>query len=90
MVHYNLAKKMYYTLTDEKHDKEKEAWMEECKKTKLVLLWQIFFETDFHDKELLEERIYEFGSKVKQGDYFGREIFVCLVAFLNLVIKTKT
>ena len=45
------------------------------------------FETDVRDVEELEEKIYDFGSHVKEDDYWGREIFVWLVAFLNLVIK---
>ena len=38
-------------------------------------------------KELLKERIYMFGSNLKEQDYVGREVFVCLVALLHLVIK---
>ena len=39
------------------------------------------------DSELLKERVYEFGSNLKEQDYVGREVFLCLVALLNLVIK---
>ena len=87
MFHISLAKRIYDVMTDEKYYSEKCSWIEECKNTKMILLWRILFETDVDNKELLESRIYEYGSKLKENDYVGREIFVCLVAFLNLVIK---
>ena len=37
----------------------------------------------------LEEKIYTYGSRLEEHDYMGRDIFVCLVAFLNLVIKQE-
>ena len=87
MIQTNLWKEMRCVLTDERHAEKKKLWMEECKKTKLWQLWEILFETDIQDHELLEERIYAYGSHIKQTEYFHRDIFICLVAFLNLVIK---
>jgi hypothetical protein len=55
-----------------------------------VLLWRILFETELTDVDLLKEQVYAFGSNLKEQDYLGREVFLCLVALLNLVIKTKT
>ena len=78
---------LYRILTDEKLEEKKEALFEACPRGKLVLLWKILNETDIRDEELLKDRIYEFGSLIKDNDYWGRDIFLCLVAFLNLVIK---
>ena len=78
---------LFQMITDERYGRQKYAFLEECRKTKIVKLWKILFETDMREVELLESRIYEFGSMIKEEDTWGREIFVCLVALLNLVIK---
>ena len=78
---------LYRILTEETLEDKKEAFFEACPKGKILLLWKILCETEISDTELLKERIYEFGSKIKDDDYWGREVFLCLVAFLNLVIK---
>lgn len=90
MANISLIKYLYRILSDEKLEYKKEAFFKACKKTQLIRLWQILFETEISDTELLKERIYEFGSNVKEIDYLGREVFLCLVALLNLVIKEKT
>ena len=59
-----------------------------CDSVKLRLLWEIFFETGIHEVQLLEERIYAFGSTLKEKDLVGREIFLALVSIL-LQIKSK-
>ena len=87
MKNTTIAGYFYRVMIEEKHRGQKYALLETCKNTKLVKLWIIIFETDVRDTELLENRIYEFGSMLKEEDSWGREIFVCLVAFLNLVIK---
>ena len=87
MEHSNVAKYLYHLLTNEAFEYKKELFFKECKKSQLVLLWRILFETDLCDTELLKDRIYEFGSNLKAQDYLGREVFLCLVALLNLVIK---
>ena len=87
MKNATIAGYLYRVLIEEKHRGQKYMLLEECKNTKLAKLWNIVFETDVRDTELLENRIYEFGSVLKEDDTWGREIFVCLVAFLNLVIK---
>ena len=87
LANISVRKYLYRILKDETLEDKKALLFQECKNCKLVLLWQILYETEVTDKELLKERIYAFGSKVKEGDYWGREIFLCLVAFLNLVIK---
>ena len=87
MLENSLFKQMKRVFKDETNDEKKEAWLTECRKTRLGMLWEIMFETDAKDVTLLETRIYSYGSKIKQTDYLHREIFLCLVAFLNLVIK---
>ncbi len=87
MANISVAKYLYRILMDEKLEYKKELFFKACKESQLVLLWRILYETEVSDTELLKERIYEFGSKVKEQDFVGREVFLCLVAFLNLVIK---
>lgn len=90
MYQISLFRYIRRVLTEDRYMEEKTAWLEECKDTKLGLLWSILFETDIRNRTLLEARIYEYGSKIKESDYVHREIFICLVAFLNLVIKKET
>ena len=87
MFHISLFKQMRRTLMDECYAEEKEAWLEECRDTKLWLLWEILFETDVRNRSLLEARVYAYGSQIKETDYLHRDIFIWLVSFLNLVIK---
>ena len=87
MTHMSVAKFLYHILFDEKLEYKKEEYFKACKESQLVLLWRILFETELKDVDLLKERIYEFGSNLKEQDYLGREVFVCLVALLHLVIK---
>lgn len=87
MANFSIAKYLYRILFDEELEYKKEAFFKECKESQLVLLWRILFETEIDDKELLKERVYTFGSNLKEQDYIGREVFVCLVALLHLVIK---
>ena len=74
-------------LKDEKRRGQMSMILESCQNTKIAKLWSILFEIDVRETEVLESRIYEFGSMIKEDDVWGRDIFVCLVAFLNLVIK---
>lgn len=83
----NVAKYLSTLLFDEELEYKKEIFFNECKGSQLVLLWKIFFETEIDDVELLKERVYAFGSNLREQDYLGREVFVCLVALLHLVIK---
>lgn len=87
LANISMGKYLYHVLTDETLEDKKELLFQECNNCKLILLWKILFETEISDQELLKARIYEFGSKVKENDYWGREIFLCLVTCLNLVIK---
>ena len=89
MQQVNLFRRMRRVLTDERYEEEREILARECRKTKLWQLWEILFEIDPRNRPLLEEKIYEYGSQIKETDYIHREIFVFLVAFLNLVIKPK-
>ena len=87
MERHTVAKYVYNLLTDYELEYKKELLFKDCKKSQLVLLWRILFETDISDVDLLQERIYEFGSNLRAQDYLGRDVFLCLVALLNLVIK---
>ena len=87
MFQISLFKQMRRVLMDDCYQEEKEMWLAECKDTKLWQLWEILFETDVRNRAVLEARIYAYGSQIKETDYLHREIFIWLVAFLNLVIK---
>ena len=87
MENHTVAKYLIQLLTDKELEYKKEFYFNECKGSQLVLLWRILFETEISDEELLKERIYEFGSNLKTQDYLGRDVFICLVELLNLVIK---
>lgn len=83
----SVGKYLYHLLTDERMEETKKKLLDGCPKSKIILLWQILFETEIRDRELLKERVYLFGSLVKEDDHWGRDVFLCLVVFLNLVIK---
>ena len=87
LANISVSKYLYHILTDDRMEETYEKFLAECPKLKIVLLWRILFDTEISDTEVLRDRIYEFGSLVKDDDYWGREIFLCLVALLNLVIK---
>jgi len=87
LANISVSKYLYHLLTTDKLEERREAFLAECPKSKLVLLWRIMCDTEISDTELLRDRIYEFGSLIKDEDCWGRDIFLCLVAFLNLVIK---
>lgn len=87
MFYTNLFQKMKQVFRDEEYREIRNAWVKECKGTKLWRLWEILFETDVENYALLESRIYEYGSQIKETEYLHRDIFIWLVACLNLVIK---
>ena len=87
MANVSVANSLCSILMDEELEYKKEMLFRECQGSQLVLLWKILYETEIGDTETLKARIYEFGSNVKEQDYLGREVFLFLVAFLNLVIK---
>ncbi len=82
-----IADYLYRMLKDEKRRGQISMVLDSCQNTKIAKLWNILFEIDVRETEVLETHIYEFGSMIKEDDVWGRDIFVCLVAFLNLVIK---
>ena len=87
MTKRTMADYLYRMLKDERRRGQMSMVLDSCKNTRISKLWEILFETDVRDAEILESLIFEFGSMIKEDDVWGREIFVCLVAFLNLVIK---
>ena len=56
-----------------------------CDSPKLKLLWEILFETGLNEVDLLEERVYQYGSMVREQDYIDREIFMGMISLLNTV-----
>lgn len=87
LANISVAKYLYRIFTEEKMEHKKARLFKECEDTRIVLLWKIFFETDIRDTDILRERIYKYGSMLKEHDYLGRELFLFLVAMLNLVVK---
>ena len=82
---YTLARFLHRIFTEDRFAEKRRFLTEECDISKIMLLWEILFETDVRDRDLLETRIYHYGSVLKDSDYFGRELFVCLVTLLELI-----
>lgn len=78
-----VAKHIYGMLQEEEHRDGMRELMLGCDSPKVKLLWEIFFEIDMQNVELLEEHIYRYGSMVKEHDYFGRDLFIIMVALLH-------
>ena len=55
----------------------------QCGVDKIRILWEILFETDIYDVETLKNKIYEYGSCLKEHDYFSRELFVIMATFIK-------
>ena len=70
-------------VSDERRIQERETFLRKCEGLRIKLLWEILFETDVEEIELLEERIYQYGSMLKEQDYLGRDIFLCMIALLH-------
>ncbi len=87
MSNRTLAGYLYRMIKEERYRNQKYAFLSACKNTKIAKLWNILFETDIRDADILESRIYEFGSMIKEADIGGRGSFGCIVALVNLVIK---
>ena len=60
-------------------------WSSESPKCKI--LREIFFETGIEEVALLEDRIYQYGSMIKEQDYISREIFLGMIALLGQLKK---
>lgn len=57
--------------------------MQTVPRKRLELLWEIAVETDLNDLDLLEEKIYRYGSYLGTKDYLGRLLFVRMVFLLR-------
>ena len=84
-----IAQYLHEILIGNESSEELGEVIHKCDSAKLKILWQIFFETGIHDLELLEERIYTYGSSLKEKDLLGREVFLALVSILQQM-KTTT
>lgn len=51
---------------------------------RLILLWEIFVEIDLQDIELMEEKIYQYGSYLEEKDYLGRIVFMRMEYLLRM------
>ncbi len=80
-----MAQYLHQIFTEDRFIDKRNYLTQECDVSKILLLWQILFETDLEDRELLETRIYHYGSVLQEKDHFGRELFVCLVTLLELI-----
>ena len=83
-----IAQYLHEILMGNQSSEELGEAIHKCDSVKLKILWQIFFETGIHDLELMEERIYAYGSSLKEKDLLGREVFLALVSMLQQM-KTK-
>ena len=83
-----LANYLHKIITCQENPYELSDSIRQCDSEKLRLLWEIFFETGINDLELLERRIYAYGSELKEKDLLGREVFIALV-FLLQQMKSK-
>ncbi len=84
-----VAKHLQCMLTEEERREELEELLSSCESPKVRLLWEILFETGICEIDLLERRIYQYGSMVKEYDYLGREIFVGMVSLLKQLKNQK-
>ena len=51
------------------------------------ILWEILFETGMDEVEVLEKRIYQYGSYIREQDYLSREIFLGMITLLEEIKK---
>lgn len=78
-----IAEYLYSAITCKDSLEELSDTVLKCDSVKLRMLWEIFFETGIHEIQVLEERIYAFGSELKEKDLLGREMFLVLISILN-------
>lgn len=78
-----LANYLHKIMTCQESPYELGDIIRKCDSEKLRLLWEIFFETGIHDLELMEQRIYAYGSELKEKDLLGREVFIVLISILQ-------
>ena len=79
----NVAKYILDMASNNERQKHISVLIENCYSEKLKLLWQIFFEIDITNKALLENKIYAYGSLLKEHDYFERELFIGMISILQ-------
>jgi hypothetical protein len=56
---------------------------------RLELLWDIMTEVDLNDLDLLEDKIYQYGSSLSAKNELGRLLFVRMVFLLNNAKKFR-
>ena len=84
-----IAKGIYDILAEERCSDGWEDLIRSCESPKMQLLWEIFFDTGMDELALLEERVYQYGSMVKEQDVLSREIFLGMVTLLGQMKKLQ-
>lgn len=84
-----LAGYLHRIFTENQFIDKRNYLTQECDVSKILILWQILFETDIMDEELLKSRVYYYGSLLEEKDHFGRELFVCLVTLMEFIKKEQ-
>lgn len=53
------------------------------KRDQIAILRELMFESDFSDRNNMQNLIYEFGSTLTAADYVGRRCFLCLISLIR-------
>ncbi|MGN1157912.1 MAG: hypothetical protein ACI4TK_17180 [Agathobacter sp.] len=85
----SIAKCLKSILVDESESNRLEKMIRSCDCPKIKILWEILFDTGMEEVALLEDRIYHFGSMIKEQDYLAREIFLGMISLLKEIKKTN-
>ena len=85
----SIAKCLRSILADEPGQNQLEKVILSCDSPKIKVLWEIFFETGMEEVALLEDRIYRFGSMIREQDHLDREIFLGMISLLKEIEKTN-
>ena len=85
----SIAKCLKSILVDEPGPNQLEKVILSCDSPKIKVLWEIFFETGMEEVALLEDRIYRFGSMIREQDHLDREIFLGMISLLKEIKKTN-
>ena len=78
-----LAQRFYDVLVDWPGPNVLKDLIWSCESPKGKVLREIFFETGTEEVDLLEERVYQYGSLLEEQDYIGREIFLGMIALVT-------
>lgn len=80
-----IASYLYKIAAGEESAKQLSGIIGGCGSERLQLLWEIIFDTDIRQLQLLEERLFQFGGTLQAKDTMEREIFVLLISILHQI-----